>query len=52
MLKMKLDKSGIEYETINDVAVMKAMGFQSAPKLEVDGKVMDFREAVEWLKGQ
>ena len=52
VLKMKLDKSGIEYETVNDVAVMKAKGFQSAPKLEVDGRVMDFKEAVEWLKGQ
>lgn len=52
MLKMKLDKSGVEYETVTDVAIMKAKGFQSAPKLEVDGKIMDFKEAVEWLKGQ
>lgn len=52
VLKMKLDKSGIEYETVNDVEVMKAKGFQSAPKLEVDGTVMDFKEAIEWLKGQ
>ena len=52
MLKMRLDKSGIKYETVNDVESMKAKGFQSAPKLEVDGIVMDFKEAVEWLKGQ
>ena len=52
VLKMKLDKSGIEYETVNDVEVMKAKGFQSAPKLEVDGKVLDFKEAVDWLKEQ
>ena len=52
VLKMKLDKSGIEYETVNDVEVMKTKGFQSAPKLEVDGTVMDFKEAIEWLKGQ
>lgn len=52
MLKMKLDKSGVEYETVNDIEVMKAMGFKTAPKLEVDGNVMDFKEAVEWLKGQ
>lgn len=49
VLKTKLDKSGIEYETINDIEVMKAKGFQSAPKLEVDGVVMDFREAVKWI---
>lgn len=52
VLKMKLDKSGIEYETVNDVELMKAKGFQSAPKLEVDGKVLDFKEAVEWIKEQ
>jgi hypothetical protein len=49
---MKLDKSGVEYETINDVEVMKAKGFQSAPKLEVDGVIMDFKQAVEWIKEQ
>ena len=52
VLKMKLDKSGIEYETINDIEVMKAKGFQSAPKLEVDGVVMDFKQAVDWVKEQ
>ena len=52
VLKMKLDKSGIEYETVNDVEVMKAKGFKEAPKLEVDGVVYSFAEAVDWLKGQ
>lgn len=53
VLKMKLDKSGIEYETINDLDVMKAKGFQTAPKLELeDGTIMDFKQAVDWLKGQ
>ena len=52
MLKMKLDKSGIQYETVNDVEVMKAKGFNEAPKLEVNGEAMGFKEAVEWLRGQ
>ena len=52
MLKMKLDKSGIEYETVNDIEVMKTKGFQEAPKLEVEGVIMGFKEAVDWLKGQ
>ena len=52
VLKMKLNKSGVEYETVNDIEVMKAKGFQEAPKLEVDGVIMGFAEAVEWLKGQ
>lgn len=52
ILKMKLDKSGVQYETVNDIEVMKAKGFQEAPKLEVDGTVYGFKEAVEWLKEQ
>lgn len=52
VLKMKLDKSGIRYETVNDVDVMRSKGFQESPKLEVDGVVMGYAEAVDWLKGQ
>lgn len=52
ILKLKLDKSGIEYETVNDIKVMEAMGFKEAPKLEVDGVVMGFKEAVDWIKEQ
>lgn len=52
VLKMKLDEKGIQYEEITDIEVMKEKGFQEAPKLEVDGVVMNFKEAVEWLKGQ
>ena len=52
VLKAKLDQQGIEYETVNDVEVMKAKGFNEAPKLEVGDVVYGFKEAVDWLKGQ
>lgn len=52
VLKMKIDQKGIEYETVNDVDIMKAKGFKDAPKLEVDGVVYGFKEAIDWLKGQ
>lgn len=52
ILKMKMDQKGVEYETVNDVEAMVAKGFTEAPKLEVNGEVMDFKEAVDWLKGQ
>lgn len=52
VLKMKLDQSGIEYETVNDINVMKEKGFHEAPKLEVNGTVMNFKEAVDWIKEQ
>lgn len=52
VLKMKLDQKGVEYETVNDINVMQAKGFNEAPKLEVDGVIMGFKDAVDWLKGQ
>lgn len=52
VLKMKLDQKNIIYETVNDVEIMKAKGFSEAPKLEVNGVVMGFKEAVDWVKEQ
>lgn len=52
VLKSKLDQKGIKYENISDVEVMKTKGFTEAPKLDVEGKIMDFKEAVEWIGEQ
>lgn len=52
VLKSKLDQKGIQYENVSDVEMMKAKGFTEAPKLEVDGTVYDFKEAVEWIGEQ
>lgn len=52
VLKMKLDQKNIKYEHINDVELMRNKGFVNMPKLEVDGVVYDFKEAVEWTKEQ
>ena len=52
VLKMKLDQKGIKYVTVNDVEIMKEKGFNEAPKLEINGVIYGFKEAVEWLKEQ
>ena len=52
IIERKLQDKGIEFELFNDVDAMIAKGFKEAPKLEVDGMVMDFKEANEWIKGQ
>ena len=52
VLKMKLDKKGIQYEDVTDVEVMKAKGFTEAPKLEVNGVIMNLKEAINWVKEQ
>lgn len=52
ILKMKLDQKNIKYKVISDISIMQAKGFMEAPKLEIDGVVMGFKEAVDWIKEQ
>ena len=52
VLSKKLQQSGIQYEEVNDVEAMRAKGFTDAPKLEVNGAIMDFKEAVQWIGEQ
>lgn len=47
-LERQLNKIKIEYEVVTDREVMMQKGFSSAPKLEIDGKIMDYNEAVKW----
>lgn len=52
VLEFKLKQKDIDYEINTDVETMLSKGFQEAPKLEVNGTIYDFKNAVEWLKGQ
>lgn len=52
VLKTKLNQKNINYEEVNDVDVMVQKGFSTVPKLEVNGVVYDFKEAVEWIGAQ
>lgn len=47
-LERQLNKSKIEYELVTDRDVMLNKGFTSAPKLEIDGKILDYTDAVRW----
>lgn len=49
VLEQKLKTKGVEYEEVNDIEVMEQKGFMSVPMLEVDGKVMNFKEASDWI---
>lgn len=51
-LKNRLDEKGIQYEDVTDIELMRSKGFKSAPKLEVNGVVMDFVDAIKWVKEQ
>lgn len=50
ILTKKLDSAGITYEVFDDVDKMIEMGMTTVPMLEVDGKIMNFKEAVDWIK--
>lgn len=49
VLEKKLNQKNISFEEINDIDVMTAKGFMQAPMLEVDGEVMDFKQANDWV---
>ena len=50
VLAAKLDQKFIDYKIIDDEKAMLDKGFMSAPMLEVDGEIMDFSAAINWLK--
>lgn len=52
VLSSKLNQKNISYEENTDVELMTQKGFTTVPKLEVDGVVYDFKEAVEWIGAQ
>jgi glutaredoxin len=49
ILEKKLKEKNIAYTEVNDVDVMTKKGFATVPMLEVDGTVMDFKEANDWV---
>lgn len=48
IIEAKLAKTGKTYTIIQDVDEMGKLGITAVPVLEVDGKMMDFGEAVKW----
>lgn len=50
VLEKKLKKLNIEYETVTDTEIMIKKGFKSAPMLEVNGVVMDYKTALQCIK--
>lgn len=52
VLEKKMDQKGIKYNMIDDQNRIINKGFMTVPILEVDGEVMDFKRAVDWVDGQ
>lgn len=51
VLCKKLEAAGVQFSICDDVEQIINLGFQSAPVLEIDGQFMDFKQAVDWIKG-
>lgn len=49
ILETKLNQKNIGFNVDKDEDEMIKRGFQSLPMLEVDGKLMDFGDAVRWV---
>lgn len=49
LLEKKIKDKGIDYEEVNDIKVMEEKGFMSAPILEVNGVVMRFKDALNYI---
>ena len=52
VLEKKMATKGIVYEIVTDTSLMIKKGFSTAPMLEVDDKLMDFKEANTWINEQ
>ena len=49
VLKQKLDSKSIQYQEENSVDVMFSLGIREAPMLSVNGELMSFPKANEWV---
>ena len=52
VLSTKLDQVGVKYNINTDINTMLSKGIKSAPALEMeDGRIMDFSQALAWVRG-
>lgn len=49
VLMKKLDSKSVEYSIESSVDEMIKLGIRQAPMLRVDGNLMDFKKANEWV---
>lgn len=51
VLEKKLSEKNIPFISISDIEVFHEKHFQVFPMLEVNGEVMGFKQAVDWING-
>lgn len=51
MLKMELNKRGLSFVDCQDEELMIKKGYTHPPVVEIGEEVLDFKQAVDWIKG-
>lgn len=49
ILKKKLLQKSIDFQAVTDRELMMSLGFSTMPVLKVNDKIMNFKEAVNWV---
>jgi len=49
VLKRKLAEKGLQYAECSSVDEMKGLEIMQVPMLDIDGALVDFRQAVDWI---
>lgn len=52
VLESKLNKKNIEYYICEDVNIMQNKNIINLPLLEIDDKILSFKDAVNWVNEQ
>lgn len=52
VLKKKLSEKSIEYTEVTSTDNMLALDIREVPMLSVDGNLLSFKEAVDWVNNQ
>lgn len=52
VLKKKLSEKSVDYTEVTSVDDMLALGIKEVPMLSVDGGLMSFKEAIDWVNNQ
>ena len=50
VLQTKLDQSNIKYTICDNIDDMQLLNIMSAPALEVNHELLDFSQALKWLR--
>lgn len=49
ILEKKLINAGLEFEKCTDILVMERFNINEVPCLEIEGKLLDFKGAVDYI---